>query len=71
MTKKDLAKYIVLIVKHAQYLREDPLHDVLTCLDTLQPVDREQFAKWGDVCHQSTPEKCWTKENYLKTLTGE
>ena len=61
MTKEELAKQIIETVDNF-YDAEDPttaLEGVIALLDTLEPRDRESFAKWGFPNQQSTEDKCW------------
>ena len=59
MTKKDLAALIIDAVDNAKFMNEDPIESVTAYLSTLEPKDKERFAKWGNSKQQSTMEKCW------------
>lgn len=58
MTKKEFAKQILETVQNNGYVKES-IPSIMALLDTLEPKDREKFAKWGFPEQQSTPEKCW------------
>lgn len=62
MTKENLAKQIIETVKH-YYEAGEPtiaLENVISLLDTLEPRDKESFAKWGYPKDRSTEDECWT-----------
>lgn len=72
MTKRDLAEQILQYVENSVELisecddclatfddRNDVLDGIISLIDTLQPRDIEQFAKWGYPEQQSTAETCW------------
>jgi hypothetical protein len=61
MTKEGLAKQIIQTVKNCVETneRELAIEYVTNWLDTLEPKDREGFARWGNPNEQSTIEDCW------------
>ena len=58
MTKKELAKQILETIE-LEGCGAKSIPSIMALLDTLEPKDREQFAKWGFPEQQSTPEQCW------------
>jgi hypothetical protein len=58
MTKKHLAEQILQVVDNALDEREQ-LDGIIALLDTLEPKNIGQFAKWGHPEQKSTPENCW------------
>lgn len=62
MTKENLAKQIVETVNNYNDSGEPTLamEGVIALLDTLEPRDRERFAKWGQQDEQSTEDECWS-----------
>jgi hypothetical protein len=62
MTKKEFAKQVFQLVQNSieeEKSEVEIIDDVETFLDTLEPRDREQFAKWGHTAVQVEPSKCW------------
>ncbi len=59
MTKENLAKQIIEIVNNYNDT-EEALEGVMALLDTLEPRDKESFAKWGYPHEQSTEDECWS-----------
>ncbi len=61
MTKESLSKQIIETVNN--YNDEDNpamvLEGVISLLNTLEPIDRERFSKWGLPHEQSTEGECW------------
>lgn len=62
MTKENLAKNIIETVNNCNEAGEPAitLEGVIVLLDTLEPRDRERFAKWGQPHEQSTEDECWS-----------
>ena len=62
MTKENLAKQIIETVNNCNDAGEPTiaLEGVIALLDTLEPRDRESFAKWGHPHEQSTEDECWS-----------
>lgn len=62
MTKENLAKQIIDTVNNCNETGEPTiaLEGVIALLDTLEPRDRERFAKWGYPQEQSTEDECWS-----------
>ena len=62
MTKENLAKQIIDTVNNYNEEGEQTiaLEGVMALLDTLQPRERESFAKWGQPHEQSTEDECWS-----------
>jgi hypothetical protein len=62
MTKENLAKQIIETVNNYNDAGEPTiaLEGVIALLDTLEPRDRESFAKWGHPHEQSTEDECWS-----------
>jgi inhibitor of KinA sporulation pathway (predicted exonuclease) len=62
MTKKEFAKQVFQLVQNSieeEKSDAEIIDDVEIFLDTLEPRDREQFAKWGSLSVQVEPSKCW------------
>ena len=61
MTKQKLAQRIVETVKNSieLNLENDAILFVKLWLDTLEPTNKELFAKWGSPEEQSSIESCW------------
>jgi hypothetical protein len=62
MTKENLAKQIIETVNNYNDAGEPTiaLEGVIALLDTLEPRDKERFAKWGQPHEQSTEDECWS-----------
>lgn len=62
MTKENLAKQIIETVNNYNDVGEPTiaLEGVMALLDTLEPRDREKFAKLGYPKDQSTEDECWS-----------
>lgn len=62
MTKENLAKQIIETVNNYNDAGEPTiaLEGVIALLDTLEPRDRESFAKWDYPQDQSTEDECWS-----------
>ena len=58
MTKLELAHQIVESLRNKSS-DETEIQIILSYLDILQPLNMEQFAKWGFPEQQTTIEKCW------------
>lgn len=62
MTKKEFAKQVFQLVQKSieeEKSEVEIIDDVEIFLDTLEPRDREQFAKWGYPSVQVKHFKCW------------
>lgn len=61
MTKENLAKQIIETVNNYNDAGEPTiaLEGVIALLDTLEPRDRKDFARWGQPHEQSTEDECW------------
>jgi len=62
MIKKEFAKQVFQLVQNSieeEKSEVEIIDDVEIFLDTLEPRDREQFAKWGYPSVQVEPSKCW------------
>lgn len=59
MTKDKLADKIIEHIDNCKFLGTDPKEGILAYLDTLQPINLEQFSKWGYNEDKSTINDCW------------
>lgn len=63
MTKKDFAKQVFQLVQNSIEIDKSEVEiidDVEIFLDALEPRDRGQFARWGNLNVQVDPSKCWS-----------
>lgn len=58
MTKSSLAEQILQCTENISE-REDQLEAIISLLDTLEPKDKVNFAKWGFPDQKGEPETCW------------
>jgi len=58
MTKSNFVDLIIEVIENAND-KEEAREGISALLENLEPIDREQFAKWGYPGDWVIPENCW------------